>query len=518
MIFLQWFNVPVRTHIFKEGDDIVNFACQYTAGVAGPGDIIALAESVVAITQRRAILPETIRPGFWARFISRFPAKHGSLATPPAMQLAIQEVGLPRILLGCLAAVIGKLIGRKGYFYLVAGRKLALIDDIAGTMWPYEKHIILGPREPEKIVSAINKISGREAVIADVNDIKCVDILAATSLQSAEVAKRALIDNPFGNDDQQTPIVVIKSKEARADREVARLTNIWSKVYSLRNRSVSCIVIESISPCRYQLIQNGPKEVTLLLDTAVPNMSCETIAVHDGLVEEIAVQAGNNSCLTVRITLAHGAPYEIIPEEGIPARIYLNFDRSPLAEVFGSRIIILDPGHGGSDLGKKGPVDLLEKNVVLAMAERLKGQLGEAGAQVFLTRTGDQQVSPEERFGLAKKKRAHLFISLHTNYHEDDSVGGLAVSFNPVNPDSLPLAQIIAEELARKIKRNVLEISADYELSALGNTPGLKIKPVTISNWVEEGLLRNPTLYDKIATAILNGLRIYFSRSSGRNR
>ena len=174
---------------------------------------IALAESAVAITQRRAVLPESVRPGFWARLISRFPAKHGSLATPPAMQLAIQEAGLPRILLGCLAAAVGKLIGRKGYFYLVAGRELALIDDIAGTMWPYERHIVLGPKEPGKIVAAIKRACGAEAVIADVNDIKCVDILAATSKEAARAAGEALVDNPFGNDDQQTPVVVFVSEK-----------------------------------------------------------------------------------------------------------------------------------------------------------------------------------------------------------------------------------------------------------------------------------------------------------------
>ncbi len=210
---MGWTVIPIRTHVITEQDDIVSLACRYTQGIAGPNDIIAVAESVVAITQKRAILPDAVRPGLAARFLCRFPAKHGSLATPGAMQLAIQEAGLPRILLGCAAAFFGRLIGKKGYFYLVAGRELALIDDIAGTMWPYEKHIILGPKEPEKIVRSIREATGSEAVIADVNDLKCVDILAATSPESSRIAKETLIDNPFGNDDQQTPLVVIKKVE-----------------------------------------------------------------------------------------------------------------------------------------------------------------------------------------------------------------------------------------------------------------------------------------------------------------
>jgi len=203
--------IPIRTHIITEKDDLIQLVKRYTEGIALPGDIIALAESVVAITQKRAILPEIIRPRLWAKFLCRFPGKHGSLATPPAMQIAINEAGLFRILLGCAAALFGKLTGKKGYFYLVAGQHLALIDDIAGTMWPYEKHIILGPQEPEKIVFAVQEATGAEAVIADVNDLKCVDILSATSQKAAGVTKEALVDNPFGNDDQQTPLAVIKT-------------------------------------------------------------------------------------------------------------------------------------------------------------------------------------------------------------------------------------------------------------------------------------------------------------------
>ncbi|MCL6635503.1 MAG: coenzyme F420-0:L-glutamate ligase [Peptococcaceae bacterium] len=202
--------IPLRTHIITEKDDIVDVVKKYAGEIAGPGDIIAVAESVVAITQGRAILPETVRPGFLARFLCRFPGKDGSLATPQAMQLAIEETGTPRILLGAAAAALGKIIGRKGDFYRVAGRHLALIDDVAGTMWPFERHIILGPRDPQKIVDRIREATGAEAVIADVNDTRNVDIIAASRGVDRKGLIKDLEDNPFGNDDQQTPIVVLK--------------------------------------------------------------------------------------------------------------------------------------------------------------------------------------------------------------------------------------------------------------------------------------------------------------------
>ncbi len=203
--------LPVRTHIITEHDDIVDVVKKYTGEIACPGDIIAVAESVVAISQGRAIRPETVRPGLIARFLCHFPGKEGSLAAPPSMQAAMREVGTLRFLLGVAAAGLGRLVGRRGDFYRVAGRHLALIDDFAGTMWPYDRHIVLGPKDPQKVVERIKEATGAEAVITDVNDLGKVDILAATEGVEQEALVRYLKDNPHGNDDQQTPIVVLVS-------------------------------------------------------------------------------------------------------------------------------------------------------------------------------------------------------------------------------------------------------------------------------------------------------------------
>jgi hypothetical protein len=202
--------IPIRTHIITEKDDIVDVVKKYTGDIVEPGDIITIAESVVAISQGRAILPETVRPGFLAKFLCRFPGKDGSLATPQAMQLAIQETGTMQILLGVAAAFMGRLVGRRGDFYRVAGHHLALIDDVAGTMWPFEKHIVLGPKDPQVVVDRISEAIGSGAVVVDVNDTRNVDILAASKGVDTGGLTRDLADNPFGNDDQQTPIVILK--------------------------------------------------------------------------------------------------------------------------------------------------------------------------------------------------------------------------------------------------------------------------------------------------------------------
>lgn len=206
----RWVPVPIRTHLLTEKDDIVEVVIKYTVSLTEPGDIIVIAESPVAITQGRAFLSSEIRSGLLARFLSKFPHKDGSLATPAAMQLAIEEVGKVKIIMGAVAAALGKIVGRKGDFYRVAGKELAKIDDIAGTLPPFDRYIVLGPKNPKKVTDEIYKKTGVATVIADINDIKCVDILAASGPINEKDIIDILRNNPLGNDDQQTPLVVLK--------------------------------------------------------------------------------------------------------------------------------------------------------------------------------------------------------------------------------------------------------------------------------------------------------------------
>lgn len=208
---------PLYTRILKPRDDLLGMVTKYTKNIVEPGDIIALAETVVAITQGRAILPAEVKVSRLARFLSLFPRKDGSLATPEAMQIAIHEAGKIKIILGAGAALLGKIMGIKGLFYYVAGRSLARIDDVARTMWPFEEYIVLGPQNPEKLVKEIKEKTGAEVAIVDVNDAYRVDILAATEAVDFQNLTDYLLDNPFGNEDQQTPFVVLKKLNSKQD-------------------------------------------------------------------------------------------------------------------------------------------------------------------------------------------------------------------------------------------------------------------------------------------------------------
>jgi N-acetylmuramoyl-L-alanine amidase len=96
----------------------------------------------------------------------------------------------------------------------------------------------------------------------------------------------------------------------------------------------------------------------------------------------------------------------------------------------GVRTVVIDPGHGGAEVGAAGPDGTLEKDVTLAIAKKLSAILtNELGLQVFLTRYGDQDVDLDQRTAIANNYKADLFISIHANASRSREAGGTEVYF-----------------------------------------------------------------------------------------
>ena len=92
-----------------------------------------------------------------------------------------------------------------------------------------------------------------------------------------------------------------------------------------------------------------------------------------------------------------------------------------------ARVVVIDAGHGGIDSGTTGVDGLLEKNVVLDEAQRLKKVLQKRGYVVHLTRDTDIYIPLRERVNIARGYQADLFISLHADSNPDPSVSGASV-------------------------------------------------------------------------------------------
>lgn len=204
--------VPVKTRILTDKDDVFAVMDEYVKDQIGPDDVVSIAESVLAIMQGRITRPEDLKPCLLARTLCLFVAPEGSLASPFGMQSLMNVEGKWRVAGAFIAGAIMKALKKPGWFYRLGGEQAALIDDVTGTMPPFDKHIVYGPEKPFEFVRELKRRLGcYGAIVADVNDLKRARIVGHTDGMNPALVSHILIDNPFGNASQKTPIVIIKN-------------------------------------------------------------------------------------------------------------------------------------------------------------------------------------------------------------------------------------------------------------------------------------------------------------------
>jgi N-acetylmuramoyl-L-alanine amidase/type II secretory pathway predicted ATPase ExeA len=161
--------------------------------------------------------------------------------------------------------------------------------------------------------------------------------------------------------------------------------------------------------------------------------------------------------------------------------------------------IVIDPGHGGFDVGAKGPQGLLEKDLCLDVALRL-GQMIEEnlpGAEVVYTRKDDSYVPLEERTNIANRADADLFISIHANSSDSSEVRGVETYYL-----SLASSQE-AKELA--IRENAMTQSSLHDLPDL-------VQKITSNEKKQE----SKQLAEQIQTTLSQGLQLVSRREKNR--
>lgn len=198
-------------------------------------------------------------------------------------------------------------------------------------------------------------------------------------------------------------------------------------------------------------------------------------------------------------------------------------DQSPspdIAQTYAlkGKLIVLDPGHGGSDTGAIGPNNVTEKNVTLAIARDLRVLLLNSGATVLMTRNTDKDVAYpgasgvdelQARVAIANQANADLFISIHADSFSE-AVSGTTTYFYPGTDNSL--AQFVQDSMIDQLKLTNRGCRAnDYYVLKYTTMPAILTEAAFISNPKEERLLNNRIFDNKVAIGIYNGIRNYFS-------
>lgn len=177
------------------------------------------------------------------------------------------------------------------------------------------------------------------------------------------------------------------------------------------------------------------------------------------------------------------------------------------------KIVVIDPGHGDEDGGCAGD-ELLEKDIALDIAKRLKEKLDATDIKVYYTRMEDVNPKEEIRIGIANSVKADMFISIHVNQDEENrDIYGTETIYNQnffiPGFGSIELADLLEREVVTSISgrgNGLMEAEAKNTLIQLASVPAAMIEVGYISNPQEAILLGKEDYRQRIADGIYNAI------------
>jgi N-acetylmuramoyl-L-alanine amidase len=220
----------------------------------------------------------------------------------------------------------------------------------------------------------------------------------------------------------------------------------------------------------------------------------------------------------------------------------------------GLRTVVIDPGHGGDELGTQGAKGTLEKEITLAVARRLRTLIeSRLGLKVFLTRENDRTMSLDERSAFANNHHADVFLSIHANSAVRPALRGAEVYYLTVEradeearkragesgatlpalgggnrtidlilwetaqarylEQSASLATYIEQSLAARVEMSPRAVQqAPFRVLVGANMPAVLVETGYLSNPDEEKLLTSAAHQDKVALAVFDAITAFRAR------
>ncbi|RUL57115.1 SH3 domain-containing protein [Lysinibacillus antri] len=171
--------------------------------------------------------------------------------------------------------------------------------------------------------------------------------------------------------------------------------------------------------------------------------------------------------------------------------------------------IVIDPGHGGNDVGTTGVRGTEEKDINIKTAELLTEKLRASGAEVILTRESDVYVDLRKRVSISHQHTADAFISIHYDATEDSSISGFTTYY--MNSYQQPLAKYVHEGLAKKVSLRDRGVQpGNYLVLRENKQNAILIELGYLSNPSEERVVTSDFYREQATLGIYQGLLNYF--------
>lgn len=190
-------------------------------------------------------------------------------------------------------------------------------------------------------------------------------------------------------------------------------------------------------------------------------------------------------------------------------------------------VVVIDAGHGGTDPGKVGVDGSLEKDINLAVAERLKTYLEQDDVKVIMTRETDtglysdtdsrkKMADMRNRCEIIEESGADLVVSIHQNSYHEESVSGGQVFYYRDSSKGKALAEILQDRFDYVLgdqNRRLPKANGNYYLLLHVKCPIVIVECGFLSNRKEAALLNSGEYQDKLAYTIHMGIMEYLNKN-----
>ncbi|NLP17520.1 MAG: N-acetylmuramoyl-L-alanine amidase [Firmicutes bacterium] len=300
---------------------------------------------------------------------------------------------------------------------------------------------------------------------------------------------------------------------------ISYLTNIRTGIFG-SSRSFSClssrIILEASAPFSWDIESKKDKTI-ITFPGAYLNMPPGIIRVYDGLINTLAIC--QDAVGTPQVIINTSEPSGNSPEEvpGLPHRLILDLDRSPLGRYFRNQSLLLDPAYDGKKRGAMSPTGLPEHIPTLQIARRLAQLIAQVPARVNITRRDAEFIPVGDRLQMCRELKSSLFLAIATGVEKEKPQSGFRIKHYYGKENNKLLAACLEEEIKRRISippRGITPVN--LTLLRRLPIPAALVEIACISHRLDEGLLRDVDFHKAAAQGLFNGVLSFFRRLNNR--
>lgn len=340
----------------------------------------------------------------------------------------------------------------------------------------------------------------------------CMSVIVYLSMNKTIVISEVAQDEMVNNTQEETQDDIDIEEMRDEDQNAAAGENVLTFVLGKSDTSYLRVPLPEKCGAENIVIENHymDQELCVIVNTAEENFYADhAISGNRDMVKQGLYEADQEGArLTFHLTGIYEC-HTILENNDL----YISF-LNP-REVY-SKIVVIDPAWGGKNAGVSVD-ELLEKDINLNVAKKLKEKLDKTDIKAYYTRMDDVYPDEESRVQLANETRADMYIRIQADFNEDSSVYGTTALYNGdyfiPGFGSVELADALEREVVTSIKGKALGLSEagadDYALRNV-TVPAAAIKSGCVTNKQEAILLGREDYQEKIAEGIYQAiLKIY---------